>query len=48
MYSYLFINNLRPEFAEVLLTRPIKIHEFHSTGEKPVGIKRFMGVNFMV
>ena len=32
MTSYLFINNLWPEFAELLATHPITIHEFHSTG----------------
>ena len=32
MNSYLFINNIWPEFAELLATRPITIHGFHSTG----------------
>ena len=32
MTSYLIINIVWPEFAELLATRPIAIHEFHSTG----------------
>ena len=32
MTSYLFIDDIWPEFAELLATRPIMIHEFHSTG----------------
>ena len=32
MYSYLFINNIWPEFAKLLDTRPITIHKFYSTG----------------
>ena len=30
MTSYLFNNNIWPEFAELLDARPITIHEFHS------------------
>ena len=32
MTSYIFVNNIWPEFAELLATRPINIHEIHSTG----------------
>ena len=32
MTSYLFINKVWPAFAELLATRPMTIHEFHSTG----------------
>ena len=30
---YLFINNVWPEFAEILATRQITIHEFHLNGK---------------
>ena len=30
--SYILIYKVWPEFAELLDTRPITIHEFHSTG----------------
>ena len=30
MASYLFLNNILPEFVELLATRPITIHDFHS------------------
>ena len=32
MTRFLFVNNISPEFADLLATRPITIHEFHSTG----------------
>ena len=32
MTSLLFITNIWPEFAELLASHPITIHEFHSTG----------------
>ena len=32
MTGYLFINNIWPEFAELLAKRPITIHEFNSIG----------------
>ena len=32
MSSYLYKNKIWSEFAEVLATRPITIHEFHSPG----------------
>ena len=31
MTIYLLINNIWPEYAELLATRPITIHEFHAT-----------------
>ena len=39
MTSYLFNNNIWPEFADLLATRPIKIHEFHLKGVRVI-IKR--------
>ena len=44
MNSYLFINIKWPELAELLPTRPITIHEFHSTGKDCLN-KTFFGVN---
>ena len=32
MTSFLLINNIWPEFAEVFARHAITIHEFHSTG----------------
>ena len=32
MTSYLFINDICPEFAELLATRPFTSYEFYSTG----------------
>ena len=32
MTNYLVINNIWPEFAELLASRPITIFEFHSSG----------------
>ena len=45
MTNYLFINKVWPEFAELLATRPITIHEFHSTGMDCLN-KTFFGFNF--
>ena len=45
MTSYLLIKNIWPEFAELLATRPITIHEFHSTGKDCLKKKKFW-VNF--
>ena len=33
MTSYLFINNIWPEFAELFATCPHTIHEFYSSGK---------------
>ena len=43
--SYFFINKIWPEFAELLATRPITIHEFNSTEMEYLN-KRFFWVNF--
>ena len=45
MISYLFIDYIWPEFAEVLATRPITIHEFHSTGKESLN-KNVLWVHF--
>ena len=43
MTSYLFFNNVRPEFDELIATHPITIHEFHSSGMNCLN-KLFLGV----
>ena len=45
MTSNLFINNIWPEFEKLLYTRPIMIHEFHSTGMDCLN-KKFFGFYF--
>ena len=45
MTSYLFINNIWTEFAELLAMHPITIHEIHSTGMDYL-YKTFFGVYF--
>ena len=45
MTSYLFISKVLPEFSELLATRPIMIHEFHSTGMDCL-TKTFLAVYF--
>ena len=45
MTGYLFIYNQWPEFAELFATRPITIHEFHSTGMDCLN-KTFFGIYF--
>ena len=45
MTSYLVIINIWHEFAELLATRPITVHKFHSTGMDCLN-KAFFGVNF--
>ena len=42
MTSYLFIDDIWPEFAELLATRPIMIHEFHSTGMDGLFEKKYI------
>ena len=45
MTSYLIIIKIGSEFAELFATRPITIHEFHSTGIDYL-YKTFFGVYF--
>ena len=42
MTIYLFINNVKSKFAELLASRPITIHEFHSPGMDCLN-KTFLG-----
>ena len=43
MTTYLLINDLWPEVAELLATRPITIQEFHSSGIECLN-KTFLGL----